>query len=115
MGQESDFIRLREAYEQAYREWRRRASALQELMSQSASDPALVARARHEAQEAEQEYEARRDMLAAFVLTDPSAEGHGGLRSKVEAVAYRLWEERGRGSGNAEADWYRAEEIVLGR
>lgn len=115
MGQESDFIRLREAYEQAYREWRRRTDALQHLMSQSAPDPASLAKAQSEAEQAEHDYRACRDRLAAFVLTQPSAEGHGGLRSKVEAVAYQLWEQRGRAGGNAEADWYRAEEIVLGR
>jgi hypothetical protein len=32
------------------------------------------------------------------------------LREQIAALAYALWEQRGRVEGNPEEDWYRAEE-----
>lgn len=33
----------------------------------------------------------------------------GGYNAKIEKLAYRFWEERGRPSGSPEEDWFKAE------
>jgi hypothetical protein len=41
----------------------------------------------------------------------------GGVdqRSQVEGMAYCLWESAGCPTGSADADWYRAEQLIRGR
>ncbi len=38
----------------------------------------------------------------------------GVAREEIAARAYRLWQERGSPEGSPEADWFRAEQEILG-
>jgi hypothetical protein len=90
---EADFQHLRESYDHAFH---RLALAL--------GTGASVA-------EAEREYHERRDQLARFLMST----NHAPPRRAIERLAYRLWEEAGRPSGTADADWYRAEALLTPR
>ncbi len=49
-------------------------------------------------------------------LVDSQQEGEGSpAHEKVAELAYKLWCERGRGDGHAEADWCRAEKQLADR
>ena len=40
---------------------------------------------------------------------------HLNKHKRIEELAYRLWEERGRPLGSPEEDWFRAEEFLQRR
>lgn len=63
------------------------------------------------AEELRKGYEKLEAAVAAGQLK--SGDGEGG--QEVEALAYRLWEERGRPIGSPEEDWLRAEEMLRER
>ena len=47
-------------------------------------------------------------------LTARQAPGAGDRVDQVQALAYRLWEEAGRPTGNSQEHWYRAEQLLRG-
>jgi len=48
-------------------------------------------------------------MAAAAIAPAPEQPGPEPTREQIEALAYKLWEERGRPAGNGELDWLEAE------
>src|SRR5262249_22744222 len=134
-AEEAQFGHLRAAYEGAFRELIVRVNLWQQLAHQALTANAAIGDAHGQADEALAAYRSARNLLADFMLEKwqarasrpiakaaTAAEGAGttspgddrtALKSQVEALAHQLWERAGRPIGNPEADWYRAEQLVL--
>jgi hypothetical protein len=123
-----EFTELDQAYRLAFRDWNSQLHNFQ-TVSEHPIDDAETRKARELAAAAESAYREKRDRLAGFILTgtrlsrifgpyDPTV-SHQTLTPDqyrdVEVLAYRYWEEAGRPHGTAEADWLRAEKVVLSR
>lgn len=120
---QAQFAGLRKAYEEAFQEFSRQVRLLQSLMNHPTPDKSAMEEAGRLVEQARSAYRESRDALARFML---SRGGKGGaqetlsfrtgrgwdLRSEVEGLAYRLWEEAGRPAGRAQEHWYRAERLI---
>jgi len=132
---ESQFVSLREAYQNAFREFSLKVHLLQSLASQETPDAREVEEAKLLVEKALDAYRESRGLLAQFMLLHGEAGAaatrrhapaqmaltgnksqSGGRESEqkslVERLAYQLWEEAGRPSGRAEEHWYRAERLI---
>jgi hypothetical protein len=47
-------------------------------------------------------------------MTSRRAPEAGDREDEVQALAYRLWEEAGRPTGNSQEHWYRAQQLLRG-
>lgn len=111
-----EFRRLYSAYQDAWKRLRIEADLWQSLSS-NGIDGAAIEEARNRVVRAEACYRENRNkvaeyMMAKSALAKPTAKGPVTGEIRVDRLAYRLWEEAGRRHGNAEADWYRAENMV---
>ncbi len=132
---ESQFVSLREAYEDAFRGFSLKVHLLQSLASQETPDGRAVEEAKRLVEQAHDAYRESRGLLAQFMLlhgeagaaatrhhtpaqmavtgNKPQSGGReSDQRSRVESLAYQLWEEAGRPPGRAEEHWYRAERLI---
>ena len=94
---------LDRSYRESFHHWRLLTDRLAAVGGAVAS--------KNQADRAEQEYRARRDALAEPLYRDAILARHE-LHARIEALAYRLWEESGRENGHAEEHWYRAEALL---
>jgi len=133
---QAQFAALRRGYEDAFQRFSQQACLLQSLlMKRPAPDKSAIEEAGRKVQQARSVYRESRDLLAQFMLShdtraanatgrraqtnaaDAGGEPQGGERnrderSRVQQLAYRLWEEAGRPVGRAEEHWYRAEGLI---
>ncbi len=129
LEREAQFAALRRAYEDAFREFSSEVSLLHSLVNQSTAGGRAVEEAQRRVERARAAYRERRDLLARFLLlrgaADAAANGPGAPAqmavidqgeldqdSRVERLAYQLWEEAGRPLGKANEHWRRAEELI---
>ncbi len=119
-GGDYNYVRLREAYDAAFREWADKRHQVQ-LLLQSPSDDNLLLEARTLADAAEFEYCWRRNALAAYLLKISARrvalrETHETddeiRRRQVALLAQSLWKQAGCPAGTAESDWHRAERLL---
>ncbi len=120
--EQTRFRQLLAAYNVAFGEWSVQARLLQAIRSSSAPDSAALQQARADAENAQIAYRGSRDLLADFLLARHTAsaalQGRDAKasamdhRSRVERMAYSLWKGAGCPKGSAEADWYRAEQLI---
>ena len=128
--------RLDGAYRNAWKRFCAEVGAWQALLS-DAVDDAATKEARDRVESAEALYREHRNKLTdcmlfnsasacsprAFPLSAPSTrqasaalksgnEAFGLHQIEVKRLANQFWEEGGRRSGNADADWYRAEALM---
>jgi hypothetical protein len=128
-----EYERLRAEYNAAFARLRAEESRLQSIAAPSRMDAAAEA--------AMDAYRECRERLARFLISLRPAgeseaavdfqtvsgwmtarkttaanftEGRGDREDAVQALAYRLWEEAGRPTGNAQEHWYRAEKLLRG-
>lgn len=111
-----EFQQLYSAYREAWNRFCFQVEILQSL-SPEAANAATLESAKHRVREAEVRYRARRDELAEYMLAKPRGSFQQTKlpqthRFHIEQLAYRLWQEGGQRDGNAESDWYRAEELL---
>ena len=136
--EQTRFRRLRAAYKAAFGEWSLQVRFLQAPRSCSARNSTAIQEARAQASDAQAAYRDSRDLLADFMLVrlskikascgphtssaartgiagrparDANSSGRGH-KPQVECLAYFLWEGAGCPTGSAEADWYRAEQLI---
>lgn len=129
------------AYKAAFGEWSLQVRLLQTLGSHSTTDRTALQKARAQVRHAQATYRGSRDLLADFMLvrlsnikascgrrTSPAVltelesrqardANSSGMdqRSQVERMAYCLWQGAGCPAGSADADWYRAEQLIRDR
>jgi hypothetical protein len=113
----------------AFRRWKAEVFSWQSVLSQVPQDREAIEQARQRMEESAAAYRAKRDRLAGYILqrgperpvpvpANPrsaaatAAGSPGGQSTQVRALAHQIWEESGRPSGTAEADWLEAERIV---
>lgn len=118
-----EFHRLYSAYQDAWKRLRVEVDRWQALTCNVVGS-AAIEEARHRVACAEAAYRDSRNKVAECMLAKSTKDltsdggrrdGNGLLRTgrfRVERVAYQLWEDAGWHDGNAEADWYRAENMV---
>jgi|GEM_PF-1195322 hypothetical protein len=132
-GALGEFATLRKTYDDAFCEFCREVRNLQLLMGHPAVDTVTLYEARRRVERAQRKYRESRDLLAQFLLLQTggvtrrqrpgaSAEplrgkpgdewGDGSQRSRIERLAYQIWEQTGRPSGKAEEHWYSAEQSI---
>ena len=132
---EARFVSLRKAYEDAFRGFSLQVHLLQSLMSQPPTDGKAIPEAKRRVEQAHIAYRESRDLLAQFMLSRGEASAGAAIRraepqtavsgnkpnsagtemnqeSRVERLAYQLWEEAGRPWGQTEEHWYRAERLI---
>ena len=102
---------LRAAYEDAFRNWSAEVNRMRSAGRNSSPESSDTREIRRKLAETRKAYHDARESLAARLLCAQS----GDRRAEVEQLAYQLWERSGRRSGDAEADWYRAEQLVNSR
>jgi len=118
------FGALRRAYEDAFRGFSLQVHLLQSLMSQPPTDGGTFEEAKRRVEQAHFAYRESRDLLAQFVQPHGEAGAAASSRyaqsgdreldqkSRVERLAYQLWEEAGRPAGRAVEHWYLAERLI---
>jgi hypothetical protein len=117
---------LRAEHDLAFRRWKAEVFSWQSLLSQVPQDRQAIEQARQRMEESAAAYRAKRDRLAGYILqrrpaqpasatprsAAAAATSASGQSAQVRALAHQIWEESGRPSGSAEADWFEAERIV---
>jgi hypothetical protein len=99
---------LKQAYDSAFRNLAVKARRLQEAQNDASSGETLVREAAEGVEQATAEYQRCRNQLMKFLLPP----GTRVRKPHVERTAYFLWENAGRPSGTAEADWDRAQQLA---
>ena len=99
---------LRAAYEDAFRSWSEEVNRMRSAEGDSLPESPATSEMRRKVAETRKAYHDARESLAARLLGPQSDE----RRPDVERLAYQLWERSGRRHGDAEADWYRAEQLL---
>jgi hypothetical protein len=129
--------RLREDYDVAFRNWAAQVRVLQSVSSDTGRDGDATEQARLWVEEAAAVYREKRDLYLDFILessqikaeaveaasgeantaADPrqSSDSPRDRSRQVQRLARQIWEESGRPADTADADWYRAEEIIHAR
>jgi hypothetical protein len=126
---------LRGTYNETFQHFSLQVRLLQSLMSQPTTDGRAVEEAKRRVEQAHVAYRESRDLLAQFMLSRGEAGAAATSRhaqtqtavignrpqsggreldqeSRVERLAYQLWEEADRPAGKAEEHWYRAERLI---
>ncbi len=112
------YEQLRAEYDAAFDRLRTEVSRLRSIAQQVSPNRTADQSVREHVDQALAAYRERRDQLADFLTShrtagiDPAGPGH---RRKVEALAYRLWEQAGHPTGNPDEHWYRAERFLAGK
>ncbi len=114
-----EFRRLNSAYQEAWKRLRAEVGVWQSLTS-NGIDGTAIKDARNRVGRAEASYRESRNKVADYMIAKIAPKGVVGDRNemaragqfRVERLAYQFWEEAGRRHGNAESDWYRAENVV---
>jgi hypothetical protein len=130
-----EFEQLQRAYQNAWRLFCAEVHAWQSLSLDAANVTAMEA-AKDGVGRAERSYREQRNKLADYMIaksasrrnaraespsgrienrtrvTDEDAHQATARRSRVERLAYQLWEDGGKRGGRADADWYWAEGLV---
>ena len=104
------------AYDAAFQDFSEKVRNLQRLTDQPAASPAEIEAAVLAVEKARMAYSRARDAAAELLLDSPLT---SSLPPKVKLsqvhtaeIAELLWERAGKPDGTADADWYRAEEII---
>ena len=112
-------VELWRKYREAFREFTRRANAVQLLKENADPARALIDDALMELEMARLRYNNCRDALACALLPDTNLSAgvsqNGGRQDyvgHVREIADLLWNLENRREGRADEDWYRAERIV---
>jgi hypothetical protein len=109
------FRDLRAAYEDSFRKWSEVVRASQALSKQAFTNERTIHETQVRLEVALNDYRQKRDELVEFVLArsashiDQNAVEH---RQQVEQLANLLWQSAGRPQGTADADWFRAEQMI---
>jgi hypothetical protein len=111
--EDNQLNQLREAYDAAFHEWARQCASLQSL-ADSPANAAAIQEAAARVDGAYRTYRDSRNRLARKMLLSGTAADSRILQQEVARLAYQLWERAGRPTGTAEADWYRAQQLLLG-
>lgn len=124
---------LRADYDQAFRNWASQVRVLQSVSSDDPRDQEAIQQARLWVEEAAAVYREKREMYLKFMLAGSQEQAQGAQANsgdakpldfqqpssppqerahQVQRLARQIWEESGRPADTAEADWYKAEEIL---
>jgi hypothetical protein len=124
--------RLREDYDRAFNGWKLKVKRLQSLRSESPQDVAAVEAARRQTDEAAGDYREKRNLLLEYMIASGAVRAArresrdagaaavapfaaSDRSGQVRKLARQIWEDNGRPSGTADADWRQAEVILQTR
>ena len=99
-------------YRSAFDDFANRVRQARELMAASNPDRRAIDAALLDLEKARTTYNRHREVLARQLLHSELPESIQSLSNRVKAIAELRWELAGKPDGNADDDWYRAEEIV---